>query len=294
MPIVDYREWYRQEQERRKRYGLGAVGAPSRVYEDPYKPPSNSQMLKQTGKDALNLGVKAGVGLAVGGPVGAIAAAGPDAIKMYERQFKGAKQAAEAGDYKGVVKNMGPLGLALGSLGGYAVIPGAMLATALLRKPQTQVEEKRWKALRDAGFDIPQWVTDGKDIKDKNAWYNKDLAPDFVGTAPEGGQWTNNKFAMSRDVADLRPEDIWGYADNTETFGNNWADSSEEARRQVMQMALDNKLVEEGKGTVDINWTPELLDQAQTILGDSVAVNPEKAGRKMWVPPTNGWRPPTA
>lgn len=339
MPYVDYREWYRQEQERRRRAGLpGAVGAPGTYRApQPYKPST----LEQAGSTAVGIasipGVPQAIGNAISGSSNAstvaaganVASNASNAANATNSGFMGltngtggltnlgygaAGLGTIAGGYglydslrndrgigssaasgaamgAGIGSMIAPgIGTAIGALIGGA--GGAGLGAAFGVAPRTQVEEKRWKKLKQAGFDIPKWVEEGQDIKDPNAWYNKDLAPDFVGNAPETGQWTNNKFAMSRDEADLRPEDIWGYADNAETFGKNWMDGSEDARRQIMQLALDNHLVKEGKGTVDIEWTPELLDQAQTILGDSLAQNPKNQGRKRWVPPTNKWTPP--
>jgi hypothetical protein len=176
------------------------------------------------------------------------------------------------------------IGLALGGAG------GAGLGAAFGMAPKTQKEEKRWNKLRDAGFEIPAWVKDGVDIKDPHAGYNDKLAADHIGMTDQG--WNNNKFAQSRNEADLRPEDLLGYASPVETFGTSWTKADEGTRKNILQQALDAGAVDEHHGTVDINWTPELKQQALGLLGKASAARPENAGRKVWVPPTNGWKPP--
>jgi len=282
MPYVDYREWYRREQERRQQAGLGPVGSPNTTLPQYQSPQFNSgQMLGQ----ASTIGSAALTGASVGGPIGAAIGGAAGAAMEAPGAWRTSSQAQKQGDALGSLRGLGVFAVS------HPARMAALLGSVLRREPQTQVEEKRWKKLQQAGFDIPEWVKKGEDIKDPNAHYRSDLAADHIGQTDQG--WNNNLFAKSRNEADLRPEDIWGYADNTESFGKNWMGSSEDARRQVMQLALDNKLVDEHHGTVDINWTPELLQQAQTVLGDAVAQKPENKGRRMWVPPSNPWRPPT-
>lgn len=125
-------------------------------------------------------------------------------------------------------------------------------ALGLFGGPKTEVEDKRYRALQDqgvSGFDRPFQAT-----KDPHAWYRGDLAKDFIGSATDG-QWVNNKFAMSRDVKDLRPEDITGYAAFGEKFGNDWLGKYSDAdRKRIAQQALDKGAVKEHHGTVDIDW----------------------------------------
>lgn len=162
------------------------------------------------------------------------------------------------------------LGFALGGpVGALIGAGGGGLLGSFAHKPQTKVEESRWNDLGDQGFAVPDWVANGTDIKAKGAWSRPDLAPDFIGKAPTAGDalgigatpegtWVNNKFATSRDEADLRPEDIWGYASMVERFGPEYLTTSEENRRAIAQKVLDLGLANEHHGTIDIGESEEL------------------------------------
>jgi hypothetical protein len=168
------------------------------------------------------------------------------------------------------------LGAAIGGLVGAA-------GGALRPPPKTQVEDKRWRALARRGFDVPQWVKEGIDIKDTG--FRQDLAADFVGF-DEKGAWVNNKFAKSRDEKDLLGQDVSQYAVMPETFGSLWTGATPEARQEVSELALQKAKVREHKGTLDINWDPSSKRLAQDILAGETG-----QGRAMvWVPPT--WEPP--
>ena len=138
-------------------------------------------------------------------------------------------------------------------------------------KPQTKVEESRWRDLGDQGFGVPDWVANGTDINAKGAGARRDLAADFIGLAPTAGEavgfgaspagsWVNNKFAESRDVADLTAKDIWGYAALPELFGKDYVTTSEANREAIAAKALELGLVSEGKGTIDIKDDPALRE----------------------------------
>lgn len=160
--------------------------------------------------------------------------------------------------------------------------PGGFLLSNLFTPPKTQEEEKRWiKLAKDKEGKVnpnllPGWVRAGKDIKNKQAWSRKDLAPDFIGLAPTAGDaagigntpagtWVNNKFAKSRNVADLRPEDIWGYAAFQEKFGPGYMQTSEANRRALAQKALEIGAVKEHHGTIDLSKDQELQDYWKSI-----------------------------
>lgn len=93
-----------------------------------------------------------------------------------------------------------------------------------------------------------------------------DLAADHVGF-DSSGQWVNNKFNQSRDVADLRPEDIWGYSAFGEKFGKEYYLTSEENRRKIAQKALDDNLIKEHHGTIDIKDSDELKGYWEGLMG---------------------------
>ncbi len=134
---------------------------------------------------------------------------------------------------------------------------------------RTREEEQKWRALGEQGYSLPDWVFSNQNIGEEGAWSRPDLAPDFIGKAPTAGDalgigatpegtWVNNKFATSRDEADLRPEDIWGYASMVERFGPEYMKTSEENRRAIAQKVLDLGLANEHHGTIDIGASEEL------------------------------------
>ena len=206
---------------------------------------------------------------------------GYDLYKGLENK-RGAKQGAISGAQTGasIGSFFGPKGAAIGAAIG-TLIGG--VGGALRPPPKTQVEDKRWRALARRGFDVPQWVKEGIDIKDTG--FRQDLAADFVGF-DEKGAWVNNKFAKSRDEKDLLGQDVSQYAVMPETFGSLWTGATPEARQEVSELALQKAKVREHKGTLDINWDPSSKRLAQDILAGETG-----QGRAMvWVPPT--WEPP--
>ena len=134
----------------------------------------------------------------------------------------------------------------------------------------------RWKTEQDRGQKLAEsgvtgWgqlmanapkLTKGRS---KDELTRKDLAADFVGKDSQGA-WVNNKFAQSRNEADLRPEDIWGYSAFGEAFGNDWLGKySEDQRRQIAQKALDRGQVREKTGTIDLGDLEGLKAFASTL-----------------------------
>lgn len=89
------------------------------------------------------------------------------------------------------------------------------------------------------------------------------------------GRHSNEKFAMSRDEKDLGAEDIWGYSAFGEKFGNDWLGKfSEDQRRQIAQKALDSGSVREGRGQINVKWSPELDEQVKGISEAQPASTP--------------------
>jgi hypothetical protein len=204
-----------------------------------------------------------------------------------------AKQGAVTGLASGA-----SLGAGIGSLvPGIGTLVGAGVGGALgagigafAHKPLTKVEEAKWRALNaQTGAALPEWVAQGKDIKAKDAGYRADLANDFVGVADTGGMasgfgqreagdWVNNKFAKSRNVADLTGKDIWGYADFTSSFGPDWMNTSEGNREAIANKALELGLVNEGKGTITLNNNEALNSYAQSLFKTPEAAAPTPQG----------------
>lgn len=156
----------------------------------------------------------------------------------------------------------GPKGALIGA--GIGALVGAAAGTIWSPRP-VNYERRRWDRLRNYyGFDMPKpdWV-DTKDAALKAQ--DKTLAKDFVGYN-EQGKWVNNKFVNSGKNQDLKPQDIYDFATNFETFGKEYQVLPTEKKLQMMDIAVKNNQVFERSGTVDIAWTPETYQQAASIL----------------------------
>lgn len=334
MPLVDYRTWYRQEQERRGlNPNLPPVGVPPRINQPNIKPsaleeilagPVGKEIVKygakeiyqalnpsvaatatqagtqavaqggtqaatqaatQAGANASTLATSSGSSaLGALGTAAAVLGAAKGSYDLYQglKEKQGAKSTAMSGAAAGAA--IGSLIPGVGTLVGAAV--GALIGAAggaLRPPPKTQVEDKRWRALARRGFDVPQWVKEGIDIKDSG--FRQDLSTDFVGY-DDKGQWVNNKFAKSRDEKDLTGQDVSQYAVMPETFGSLWSGATPEAKQQVSDLAIMKAKLREHHGTLDINWDPSTKRIAQDILAGETG-----QGRGMvWVPPQ--WEPP--
>lgn len=162
-----------------------------------------------------------------------------DLFKNNRKGKRGYAQGAASGAAIGSFA--GPLGTGIGA--GVGLLAAA-LNERFNKKPQTRVEEGKWKELVKAGkiteAQMPQWVRDGVDIKD--AGYRNDLASDFKGT-DSSGAWVNNKFAKTRNESDLTVTDIQGFA------------SALGKSKEELQSALNAGAVRERKGTIDIDWS---------------------------------------
>lgn len=94
---------------------------------------------------------------------------------------------------------------------------------------------------------------------DKNPQYHNGKVvasqpADFVGVDPTGG-WVNNKFAASRNESDLTAKDIWGTDAFFEKYGNDWLGGFTPGQREsIAQQALDAGAVREHHGMVDVDW----------------------------------------
>lgn len=148
------------------------------------------------------------------------------------------------------------------------------LGNMLFGGSKTNVEDSRYGRLSGiTGFNKPFQAT-----SDPHAGFRKDLAEDFVGYTDEKNKqgFVNNKFAKSRDVKDLRPDDITGFAAFGEKYGNDWYGKyNDEQRRGIAKTLLDAGAVSEGKGTLNVAWSPTLEDKVKTYLA---APPPKKGG----------------
>lgn len=164
---------------------------------------------------------------------------------------KGVKDLFNGSSGKGLEGKAGraTLGIATGGLSEIARLAG------LGDHESTEDERKRrFKALQDKGVRMHQSAPDAP-TKSKDGYYNYDdsQAEDFVGLT-ENGKWTNNAFAKSRDVKDLKAEDIWGHSSFYEQYGNDWLEKfSEDERRNIAQAYLDQGRVSEGRGQIELS-----------------------------------------
>lgn len=225
-----------------------------------------------SGWQLSNIGGAGNFVLPAAGALGAIDLASRGDVSKGRGALQGAASGAALGSY------FGPVGaLAGGVIGG---VGG--LAKGWLDDPKTEVEDKRVGKLQDRG--VTGFEETFRATADPHAWYRQDLAPNFVGTAPEG-TWTNNRFAMSRNEADLRPEDVWGYAAFGEKFGNDWFQKfTADQRRAIAQAALNRGAVDEHHGTIDVNWSRDLENDIANITGSSPS-RPVNSKRPLPLPP---------
>jgi hypothetical protein len=147
------------------------------------------------------------------------------------------------------------------------VLPMGLLGAAFGNKDRYLTERIRMEKLRDKGINIPDELLAGTDL---NKGRSREELIELEKSKAAQGQYSNVKFAESRDEADLKPEDIWGYSAFFKKFGNDWLGKySGEQRKQIAQAALSRGAVNEHHGTIDIKWTPELEKDVSNITGTS-------------------------
>lgn len=281
MPTINYADWYRQEQERiRQQRGLMQPTALGQGQYG-YQPISGSEARQRERGFYTDVGLAAAQGYASGGQAGAILNAAIAAAPGIARAGRESWDAAKAGSVEGVRRSIKPIApgavyieKGLEKVGFPTWASPTRIATKVIKNlfggSVTDIEKKRWERLKSYGFDVPK--PNPGDTKDAGLkGEDKTLAKDFVGYN-EQGKWVNNKFANSREEADLKAQDIQDFATNFETFGKPYQVLSPEKRQQMMDIALQNNLVREQKGTVDIAWTPETYRKAQDILMGDKAV----------------------
>jgi hypothetical protein len=288
MPIVDYAEWFRQQQQRQGMGGMpGATGSlinPG-TYQG-YKPESWKEqrgellgMAKETASGAAqgaSVGsVAPGVGTALGAAIGGILGS----VRGQSQAIREAWDAAKQGDTQSFYRNLMPYAgsaapfapaLALGYAAG-KVLPRSLnpvnwpvlAIKELFGGPQTKIEEKRWDRLKDYGFEVPKWAQGNRELKFDA--FRQDLPPDYVGY-DKAGNWVNNRFARSRSEADLTATDVSQTAAMAETFGLPYQKASQQTKDAMANIALQNKLIQEQKGTMNIAWDQDKYKQAADIL----------------------------
>lgn len=185
------------------------------------------------------------------------------------------------GAYEGI-KNKDPVKAGLSGLGGMAgisamgyMIPGwgwvaAAAAPAILAALNGMGDKDRWKEEQSAvgklaSSGVTGWADFQKTLPQLSRGRSIDELVQIERDKAARGQYSNEAFARSRNVADLKPEDIWGYSAFGNKFGNDWFGKYNEAqRREIADAALKSGAVQESKGQISIDWGKVNLPQFTT------------------------------
>lgn len=166
--------------------------------------------------------------------------------------LQGAASGAAMGSY------FGPWGALIGA----GVGLGMAGANELFDTNRYKTEGNRLQKLIDQGINIPPELRGAMELR-KGRTREELIAQEEAKVAQ--GQYGNPTFAKSRDVKDLRPEDIWGYSAFFKKYGNDWLGKfSEQERRDIAQKALDVGAVNERRGSIDIDWAKVDAPKATT------------------------------
>jgi hypothetical protein len=162
----------------------------------------------------------------------------------------------------GIAAGLSQLGYALGPVG-WAVAIGVPVASALVNKmgdkDRWKQEYKRKQKLVEQGI-IPESMLGEAPTMGRT----KDELVAIEEQKVAQGQYGNPQFARSRDVKDLKPQDIWGYSVGPETIGKEYMQASEDQRLAYNQQLLNEGLIREGKGQIsytDPNRAKEIWTQ---------------------------------
>lgn len=161
--------------------------------------------------------------------------------------LEGAASGAAIGSY------FGPEGAAIGAGIGGAIGLGKGL---FAHEKAWKSEQKSMNKLADSGAYVPPNLLDELNSmhagRTKEQLVNPAVAPDFVGRDPQGN-WTNNKFAQSRDEKDLMPEDIVNYSAFAQ-HDKDWFTKPLDQRLAIAKERLDAGAVKEAKGSIKVSW----------------------------------------
>lgn len=160
--------------------------------------------------------------------------------------IQGAASGAAIGSY------FGPVGAGIGAVAGGMI----GLGKSLFGDKDTWKKEKNaLQGLVDQGIYVPQGLIDSMPTKGrkKEELIRKDLPTDFVGR-DNSGNWVNNKFAQSRNEADLTGVDVVNFSAWAENDPD-WFRKPLEQRIQIAQQAVDAGAVNEHHGTIDVDFS---------------------------------------
>lgn len=164
----------------------------------------------------------------------------------------------------------GPVGAGIGAIAGSGL--GYLVnKTPLRHKSTKQVQAERQVSLRDLNSKaINNYLdTSNKQLSSSpnmGGRVDTSTAADFVGINPETGMWTNNKYATSRNLADLQAQDVWGSYGMLNLFGDDYfSKMSEFERYAASRSALENNLIKSNKGDLMITDG----DKLKSLLADA-------------------------
>lgn len=161
---------------------------------------------------------------------------------------EGAAAGAAIGSYAG------PWGALIGAGAGALYGIGQTLVLSS-DKDMWKTEKNRLEKLSENGAFIPPQLLAAMPTKgrSKEELIRGDLPSDFIGR-DSNGNWVNNKFAKSRNVADLRGEDIVNYSAFAEKDPQ-WFTKPLDQRIAYSNQLLQAGVVKEHHGTIDIDWS---------------------------------------
>lgn len=137
-------------------------------------------------------------------------------------------------------------------------------AFGVTSKNRWDEERKRLVALEEAGVLLPEgW----KDNTTPKGGRSKSELVAIEEERAANGEWSNVAFAQSRDVADLRGKDIWGYSVFFETDPGWLTEYTENQREAVANQMLAEGLVTEGRGQInftDNNRAGQIFDEIKS------------------------------
>lgn len=168
----------------------------------------------------------------------------------------------------GVAGGLSAMGLALGPLGWAGLIAAPALGALINKmgdKDRWKEEYDRKKKLVEQGI-IPESMLGEAPSKGRSQEELVALEEQKVAA----GQYGNPDFARTRDVALLKPQDIWGFSVAPETIGKDYMAASEEQRLAFNQKLLDEGLVSEARGQISYKDPKRAKEIWNEVTGKTV------------------------
>lgn len=144
------------------------------------------------------------------------------------------------------------VGAAIGAIGGALI--GLFSSSSFQTQGGWKKERKKLDKLAESGTYIPPGLVESMPTKRRKLeeLIRKDVPADFVGRDANGA-WVNNQFAKTRDVKDLRGEDIVNYSAFAEQDPS-WFTRPLEERLVIANDRLAAGAVKEHHGTIDVDF----------------------------------------